>query len=279
MSYLTVLRMEFWKLRRRTRSYLGPAGLLALVLPIAAGMKYGPVAGEFGRMGGAATGMQVIGSPVNALFLARMVLPPTVFFFLPLFVSLVAGDEISGEAADGTLRSLLSRPVGRLSLLMAKYIVALTYAVLLTAFLGVAALAVGWALFGVGSLVTFDDGVVFFGMREGLWRLALSYALVAAAMLSVAGVAFLVSTLVSNSLAPVGATMALIFILLALEEIPYFSGMKPWLFTGHLEVARKAFAIPLDVAAMGRALAVFAAWCAGTFVLSAVVFTRKDILS
>jgi ABC-2 type transport system permease protein len=40
--------------------------------------------------------------------------------FLPITVAVVAGDTIAGEAATGTLRYLLVRPVGRLRLLAAK---------------------------------------------------------------------------------------------------------------------------------------------------------------
>ena len=38
--------------------------------------------------------------------------------FLPITVAVVAGDTIAGEAATGTLRYLLVRPVGRLRLLV-----------------------------------------------------------------------------------------------------------------------------------------------------------------
>src|SRR3954471_9231647 len=40
--------------------------------------------------------------------------------FLPVAVAVVAGDAVAGEAATGTLRYLLLRPVGRTRLLVAK---------------------------------------------------------------------------------------------------------------------------------------------------------------
>ena len=43
--------------------------------------------------------------------------------FLPVAVAVVAGDAIAGEAASGTLRYLLARPVGRTRLLGAKLVV------------------------------------------------------------------------------------------------------------------------------------------------------------
>src|SRR5712671_2718799 len=49
--------------------------------------------------------------------------------FLPVSVAVVAGDSIAGEAANGTLRYLLVRPVGRTRLLVSKLIAITTFAV------------------------------------------------------------------------------------------------------------------------------------------------------
>ncbi len=42
--------------------------------------------------------------------------------FLPIAVAVLAGDSVAGEAAGGTLRYLLIRPVGRTRLLVAKLV-------------------------------------------------------------------------------------------------------------------------------------------------------------
>jgi ABC-2 type transport system permease protein len=60
--------------------------------------------------------------------------------FLPVAVAVVAGDSIAGEAAGGTLRYLLVRPVGRTRLLVAKltsvtaYVLSVVLAVTFTAY-------------------------------------------------------------------------------------------------------------------------------------------------
>src|SRR5438445_13324380 len=56
----------------------------------------------------------------NGVFAALAGLTVTIPFFLPLTVSVVAGDAISGEASLGTLRYLLTRPSGRTRLLAIK---------------------------------------------------------------------------------------------------------------------------------------------------------------
>jgi ABC-2 type transport system permease protein len=277
VTFAGLLRMEAWKLARRGRSYIGPAGLLAIVFPTAIGLRYGPMASELERY--VSSSVTVIGSPLNALFIARVVLPPTVFLFLPLFVSIVAGDQISGESAEGTLRALVSRPVHRLKLLAAKYLVSLGYAVGLTAFLGLSALAVGYSFFGMGGLVNFWQGITYFGVAEGLERLELAYALAAAYQLCVCSVAFLLSVFMQSSLAPVGVTFAIMLVMGAVGEIPYFERLKPFFFTTYADLFQKAFLVPLDAGGMVRGVAALAAWTGISFGLAAAAFSRKDILS
>src|SRR5580658_5017306 len=59
----------------------------------------------------------------NGVFTALSALTVSMPFFIPLAVSVVAGDSIAGEASLGTLRYLLVRPAGRGRLLVAKGLV------------------------------------------------------------------------------------------------------------------------------------------------------------
>ena len=65
--------------------------------------------------------------------------------FLPVAVAVVAGDSIAGEAAAGTLRYLLVRPVGRTRLLVAKLVSVVAYVLLVV-------LAVTFTAYATGVL-------------------------------------------------------------------------------------------------------------------------------
>lgn len=270
--------METAKLLHRGRTFIGPLGMLAIVIPTIIGLKYGDLSREFTNFIGAGN-INIIGSPVTGSFIARAVLPPTVFLFMPLFVSLVAGDQVSGEAADGTLRTLLARPVDRFRLLAAKYLVSLVYAVVLASVLGVSAYLLGSLVFGQGGLVSFGGGLKYFGMEEGLQRLVLAYCCAAGYLLAVTSLAFLFSVFVSSSLFPVGATMICLLLFGSMGEIPYFKAIRPYLFTSYADLFLRAFAIPLDSGVFPRAAATLATYCAGCFAVASVVFMRKDILT
>ena len=68
--------------------------------------------------------------------------------FLPVSTAVMAGDSIAGEAATGTLRYLLVRPVGRTRLLVAKLVAVIAYVLLLVVGVTVTAYATGVFLLG-----------------------------------------------------------------------------------------------------------------------------------
>lgn len=122
--------------------------------------------------------------------------------FLPIAVSIVAGESIAGEATTGTLRYLLVRPVGRTRLLVAK-LSSITLFVLVAVFaVSITALVVGLNLLGSGPVVatTTVSGTPLSPSQLGL-RTVLTILYVGWSMLGVASVAFLLSTLTDSPLA------------------------------------------------------------------------------
>ena len=68
--------------------------------------------------------------------------------FLPVSVAVLAGDAVAGEAAAGTLRYLLIRPVGRTRLLVAKLVSLVVFVLFAIAAVLVTSLITGLTLFG-----------------------------------------------------------------------------------------------------------------------------------
>ena len=58
----------------------------------------------------------------NGVFVALTALTVEMALFLPLAVAVLSGDTVAGEANIGTLRYLLTVPVGRTRLLVVKYL-------------------------------------------------------------------------------------------------------------------------------------------------------------
>ena len=70
----------------------------------------------------------------------------TVFILGGLYLSLVAGDVVSKEVEEGTMRLMLCRPVARWRLGLQKYLACAIYTLVLTFFIGGTALAFGTLL-------------------------------------------------------------------------------------------------------------------------------------
>src|SRR4051812_40554173 len=108
----------------------------------------------------------------NGLFVALAALTIEIGLFLPLAVSVIAGDSVAGEANIGTLRYLLAVPVTRLRLLMVKLAAIAIGAFVATFTVAVVGIVMGLALFGGGSMTLLSGTQISFG--DGLLRVALA---------------------------------------------------------------------------------------------------------
>lgn len=278
----TLVKIEWIKTFRRWRTYIGFA-TIGFFLPLFfVAMKLS--GSEFILNSPALKSIQenfiVIGNIFNGMFVSRMLMN-TLFVHIPLLVVLVPGDIVAGEAASGTIRTILTRPPSRLKVITSKIILSLFYTALLLIFMALLSLIVGYFLFGLGDLVILKNGILIFTLQEALWRFALAYALAIVAMSVIAAVAFLFSVMVSNAIGPiVGSIVVLIiFLIITASPIPAFESIRPYLFTTYTDVWEKAFSDPIPWTIIGKYVGVLVFYSMALFGLSAFIFQRKDILS
>lgn len=165
----------------------------------------------------------------NGLFVALAALTVAIPLFLPLTVSVAAGDAIAGEASHGTLRYLLIAPAGRVRLLIVKYAAAAVFCLTATLTVVAAGTLVGLVLFPVGPVTLLSGAQV--GVGEGLLRLLAVAAYVAVSLCGLAAIGLFFSTLTS---VPVGAMAATAILAVAAQivgAIPQLDALHPWLFT------------------------------------------------
>ncbi len=276
-----VFRVEFYKTRTKLRTYIGFAAL-GVVIPLliwafhASHVERSP---EFGNLPPMA-GLLVVGSPVNGLFLVRIILM-SLFVHVPFLISLVAGDAVAGEANAGTLRLLCVRPPSRVSVLTAKFLVASLYCVALVFFLGAVTLAVGIAFFGHGPLLLTGPGITIVSEAEGYLRVALALALGAAAMLTVSSLAFFLSVLVVNPIGPIIGAMAVLIVSLVISSTPLktLEAIRPYVFTTYFPVWTRAFDAHLAWDKIAGDLSVLIGYSLGFYAASTYSFLRKDIVT
>lgn len=207
--------------RGRTLAMLGALALIPILLGVAI-----RIAGSSSPGRGPAFLDQITG---NGLFVALAALTVAIPLFLPLTVSVAAGDAIAGEAASGTLRYLLLVPSGRARLLAVKYAWAVVFCLTAAVLVVVVGTIVGWILFPVGPVTLLTGTEV--SVVEGVGRVLLIAGYAALSLCGLAAIGLFFSTLTSVPIGAMAATAILAVAAQIVGAIPQLEALHPWLFT------------------------------------------------
>jgi ABC-2 type transport system permease protein len=213
----------------------------------------------------------------NGLFVALSALTIELGLFLPLAISVIAGDSIAGEANVGTLRYLLTVPVARLRLLSVKYIALVVFAFVATLTVTLTGMVVGLVLFGGGDLTTLSGTQVSFA--DGFVRVLGVSTYISLCLASLGAVGLFISTLTEQ---PIAATIATVFFSAAsliLDAIPQVSWLHPYLITHHWMAFGDLLRDPVAWGGIGQGLYVATAYAVVFFLAAWARFAGKDVTS
>jgi len=200
-----------------------------------------------------------------------------------LLVSFVAGDQLAGEATSGTYRLILTRPVSRTRIFLAKYFTVVLYTVVFVLFLAVLSIGLAVLLLGRGDLLLFSRGGQITILPEGevFWRFALAYLFACCSMITVSSIAFFFSSFVENAIGPIVATMGVLITFMVLTALPVevLESVRTHFFTYYLDIWQRPFEDPISWERIATALLYFAGYSIVAVAGAWAVFLRKDILS
>jgi ABC-2 type transport system permease protein len=213
----------------------------------------------------------------NGLFLVYTALTVCLPLFLPLAVGVVAGDSIAGEAGTGTLRYLLTIPVSRSRLLVAKAFGVLAFTVAAVLVVAVTGLVTGAILFGLHDLTLLSGDTVSLG--NGVLRTLGVTLYVIAALTGLITIGVFISTLTEVPIAAMAATVALTIIVQVLDAVPQIGSARTYLFThnwlGYGDLLRPN----VDIGNLLSSSALQLAYIVVFGALAWARFTSKDITS
>lgn len=288
-----LLQIELFKIFKRPRTYISFAAVAALVGIIQFGLKLdGKMYVEF-MLRDLSASFNIEGNILNGYLVCYIILQ-LLLVHVPLLITLIAADLISGEANMGTLRLLLTKPVSRSEIVMAKFFAAAIYTLILLIFMAVLALFVSMAIFGTDDMLNLKSGyVVQLKSNDIFWRYVCAFCFAALAMLTVAALGFFLSIFGDNSIGPIVATMSVIvvFTILSTLDIPVFNAIKPYLFTTQMIGWKGFFDVKVNaeneaiagsienLSRVCKAAGILVFHIVGLLIASLVVFKRKDILS
>lgn len=294
-----LLQIELFKITRRSRTYIAFAAIAGIVFIFQFAFKADGGSYMNLMLQGAGDTFELDKSKaINGYFMCYIILN-TLLIQVPILVALIAGDAISGEANMGTLRLLLTKPVSRSKLLLAKFTASTIYTIALLLFMALTALLGSLLIFGAGDLLVFrvrgDESLIMQITKDDvLWRYVAAFAYAAVALTVIASLAILLSIFAENSIGPIIATVCIVIVCTIISNInvPIIDkNVKPWLFTSYLVGWKGFFYIattedgqPLkgtieNWPAIRSSLLILLAHI-GIFLGAALyIFKRKDILS
>lgn len=266
------LASELALLFRRRRTWAMLLALAAIPVLIAVAVRVSSSPG--GRVGGPAFLGQVT---QNGLFVGVVGMLVCIPLFLPLTVAVVAGDSIAGEASLGTLRYLLAAPVGRIRVLVVKYLTAAAFCAAATLAIAVSGTLIGLALFPVGPVTLLSGDTI--GVGASLLRLLLVAGYLAVSLLGLSAIGLFISTLTDVPVGAMAATAVLAVASQVLGSLPQLDWLHPWLFShywlGFADLLRE----PISWTSFGDNATLQAGYLLVFSALAYGRFAAKDILS
>ena len=209
--------------RRRTQAVLAVLMAVPILITMVLRFAGGPDGGEGPNFLSQVTN--------NGVFAVLAGLTVTLPFFLPMAVTVVAGDTIAGEASLGTLRYLLTRPAGRSRLLLSKATTTVVFCLAATAVVAGAGLVTGAILFPVGRITTLSGDTL--PLSSGMLRISLAAVLIAVSLLGLAAIGVFISTLTDVPVGAMAGTLGVFIMVGVLDTLPQTRALHPWLFTDH----------------------------------------------
>jgi ABC-2 type transport system permease protein len=267
---MSVWRAYAWEMRKLVRQKRTWAGLAAAVLYALAFV----LALALKKNAGIPPDIPLAKQVTNtAVVLPLALLSFATFFGAPIISALVAGDIVSSEDANNTLKMILTRSTSRGTIYVAKALAAATY--------GIALMVVMFTTSVIGSLIawglrgaTLLDGRHVSGGR-GLWLDVLAYATYLLPLAVLVAVAFFLSTVTRNSAAAIVGTVIFSLAFQGVAALPGVGGAKPWLFPKQFEAWQSLFGQSGE--SIGRAAVMCFVYTAVPLVAGWLVFARRDV--
>jgi len=287
-----LLQIELYKIFRRPRTYIAFGAIAALITLLQFGLKVdGQEYADF--MLRSLGNFDVQGRLLNGYMVCYLVLQ-LMLVHVPLLVTLVAADMISGEANIGTLRLMLSKPYSRASVVLAKFFATCIYTSLLLVWVAILPLFVSVLIFGTSDLFLMKtEYIVIIKQDDVFWRYCCAFGFAFISLITVAALGFFLSAFADNSIGPIVTTMSIIilFTVLSTLNLPVFDALNPYLFTTQMVIWKEFFDEKVtanneviagsiqDMPAIFHSLIVLSVYIIVLISATVFVMRRKDILS
>jgi len=175
------------------------------------------------------------GNVVNGYLIAYLSLN-TLWVHIPVLVIIVTAHIFSGEFEFGTIRLLLTQPISRANLLIAKIITMIIYNFCFMFVIAIASIIPSVLLFGKGDVVVFIDGIQFIQEVTFLGRFFNTILFATLAMIAFSSMTMYFALYFKNTLTAILLSLGILILFTLLQTFVFglFSSWQPYLFTYHI---------------------------------------------
>lgn len=229
-----LLKFEWIKLMQRPRTFLSIGLMLVLIILIFWGLKsegenalgylFQSLDENFLMQGRILNGYMVVFLILNTLWI-----------HIPILIVIVTGDLFSSELESGTIRLLMTRPISRNRVALAKFCTAILYVSFFVLIFTSISLGIALILFGSGDLIVAFNGVQIIPEADLLWRFLAAFGYAFLAMSTFAIFSVTISFFTRKSLVAILITLGVIVISTLLQTLAssLFMGWEFFLITYH----------------------------------------------
>lgn len=273
-----LLYVELYKTFAKPRTYIGMIAIIILIALIQFGFyaNKDEVGGSIRSMMGDAVSVENL--KLNGNMVCHFVMQ-MLYVHLPIIVALVSGDSISGEMSSGTIRALMVKPIPRWKLFFAKFFANQFYLFIVVILIYVFGLLVSRLLFGNGDIIVYGTEISILAKEELLMRFTYGIALSYLSLSVISNLAFMFSSLMENSIAPIVITMVINIVFLIFGSLTFelFEPIQDYLFTKHMGLWSYSFELHPNFKEMLRSILILIVYLLGFLSIAFYSFTKKDI--
>jgi ABC-2 type transport system permease protein len=273
-----LIYVELFKTFAKPRTYIGMIAIVILIALIQLGFyaNKDDVGGNIRWLMGDSVSVENLNLNGNMIchFVMQML-----YVHLPIIVALVSGDSISGEMSSGTIRALMVKPIPRWKLFFAKFFANQVYLFIVVIIIYVFGLILSRLIFGNGDIIVYGSEISILAKEELLTRFTYGIALSYLSLSVISNLAFMFSSLMENSIAPIVITMVIniVFLIIGNFTFELFKPIQEFLFTKHMSVWSYSFELHPNYKEMYKSILILVAYLLGFIGIAFYSFTRKDI--
>jgi len=229
-----LILIELYKLFKSNRTYLVFAIAILLMVIIDLGL-YKDGDELFGYLlQPISENFFIEGNMVNGYLISYLALN-TLWVHIPILIIIVTTHIFSSEFELGTIKTLLTQPIERTELMVAKIVAMVCFVIIFMLVVALSALLPALVLFGFGDVIVFIDGIQFIQQATYLGRYMLAIFFSIISMVAFSSMAMFFALYFRNTLSAILISIGILIISTLIQTFifGFFSDWQPFLFTYH----------------------------------------------